>query len=129
MNKFLKMIAILAVFFSFCVFTTCSVVGPGQKAIITHFGAIQPEILGSGAYFKIPIVRGLQKFDLRVHKDAQAEVNRARGQAEAQRLLKTSITQEILQKMAIEKWDGQFPQVMGSGTIPFLNLTLPKKNE
>lgn len=53
---------------------------------------------------------------------AKAEVNRARGQAESQQLLKSTITSEVLQMKAIEKWNGQFPQVMGSGTVPFLNI-------
>lgn len=57
-------------------------------------------------------------------QDAQAEINKAKGQAEAQRLQKLTITPEILQRMAIEKWNGEFPQVMGSGTLPFLNLKL-----
>lgn len=55
---------------------------------------------------------------------AEAEINRARGQAEAQKLVKLSLTPEILQQRAIEKWNGQFPQVMGSGVLPFLNLNL-----
>lgn len=55
-------------------------------------------------------------------QDAKAEVERAKGQAEAQRLLKESITPGLLQKMAIEKWDGHFPQYMGGGPVPFLNI-------
>lgn len=56
-------------------------------------------------------------------QDAQAEINRARGQAEAQRLLRETITQEILQQAAIEKWNGQFPMVMGNdGALPFINI-------
>jgi len=57
-------------------------------------------------------------------QDARAEVERAKGQAEAQRLLKSTMTSEILQQRAIEKWDGHFPQVMGGGSVPFLNLNL-----
>lgn len=57
-------------------------------------------------------------------QDAKAEVNRAQGQAESQRLIKQTITTEILQQRAIEKWDGKFPQVMGSGALPFINLKL-----
>lgn len=59
---------------------------------------------------------------LKAEKDAKATVNKARGQAEAQKLQKLTITKEILQKMAIEKWDGRFPQVMGSGAMPFINM-------
>ncbi len=56
-------------------------------------------------------------------QEAEANVNRAKGQAEAQRLLRETLTPELLQKQAIEKWDGRFPTVMGGGnTVPFINL-------
>lgn len=54
--------------------------------------------------------------------DAEATLTRARAQAEAQKLLRQSITAEILQQQAIDKWNGEFPQVMGGGTVPFLNI-------
>lgn len=58
-------------------------------------------------------------------QEAEANVNRAKGQAEAQRLLRETLTAEILQKQAIEKWDGKFPQVLGgNGAVPFLNLDM-----
>jgi len=56
-------------------------------------------------------------------QEAEATINRAKGQAEAQRLLRETLTPELLQKQAIEKWDGHFPQVLGgNGAVPFLNL-------
>ncbi|GET42303.1 prohibitin family protein [Microseira wollei] len=56
-------------------------------------------------------------------QEALAEVNRAKGQAEAQRLLRENLTSEILQKQAIEKWDGHFPMVLGgNGALPFINI-------
>ena len=56
-------------------------------------------------------------------QEAAATINRAKGQAEAQRLLRETLTSELLQKQAIEKWDGHFPQVLGgNGAVPFLNL-------
>lgn len=57
-------------------------------------------------------------------QEALAAIEKAKGQAESQKLMKQTITSEILQKMAIEKWDGSFPQVMGGTTLPFLNLKL-----
>jgi prohibitin 1 len=61
---------------------------------------------------------------LKATKDAEAEVNRAKGQAEAQRLQKLTLTPDLLQKQAIEKWDGKFPTYMGgNGQLPFINLT------
>ncbi len=56
-------------------------------------------------------------------QEAEANVNRAKGQAEAQRLLRETLSPEVLQKQAIDKWDGQFPVVMGgSQTLPFINI-------
>lgn len=56
-------------------------------------------------------------------QEAQAEINRAKGQAEAQRLQRQTLTQELLQKQAIEKWDGRFPMVMGgNGMLPLINI-------
>jgi prohibitin 1 len=64
---------------------------------------------------------------LKAAKQAQAEINRAKGQAEAQRLMRQTLTPELLQKQAIEKWNGQFPEVMtGNGTMPFININ-PQK--
>ncbi|MEO1131428.1 MAG: prohibitin family protein [Cyanobacteria bacterium J06639_1] len=60
---------------------------------------------------------------LRAEQEAQADINRARGQAEAQRLQRLTLTPELLQKQAIEKWDGQFPMVLGGeGALPFINI-------
>lgn len=42
----------------------------------------------------------------------QASITRAEAEAEAQRLLQVTITNQILQKMWIEKWDGDLPNVV-----------------
>jgi regulator of protease activity HflC (stomatin/prohibitin superfamily) len=52
---------------------------------------------------------------------AQAAINIARGEAEANRLKQQSLSSELLQLRAIEKWDGKMPQVTSGGT-PFINL-------
>ncbi len=60
---------------------------------------------------------------LKAAKDAQATINTAKGQAEAQKLQRLTLTSELLQQQAIEKWDGKFPMVMGSnGALPFINI-------
>ncbi|GAB4381328.1 MAG: prohibitin family protein [Elainellaceae cyanobacterium] len=56
-------------------------------------------------------------------QEAEATINRAKGQAEAQRLLRETLTSELLQKQAIEKWDGKFPLVIGgNGALPFIDI-------
>ena len=60
---------------------------------------------------------------LKAEQDAQAAINRAKGRAEAQRLQDQTLTPNILQQQAIEKWDGRFPQVMTGGeTVPMLQI-------
>ncbi|YAF94915.1 MAG: prohibitin family protein [Nodularia sp. CChRGM 3473] len=57
-------------------------------------------------------------------QEAQADINRAKGQAEAQRLQRLTLTPDLLQKQAIEKWDGRFPTVMsGNGSLPLINIS------
>lgn len=56
-------------------------------------------------------------------QEAAAEVNRAKGQAEAQRLVQATITPAILQKAAIERWDGKFPNYLsGNGELPMIQV-------
>lgn len=52
----------------------------------------------------------------------QKEIIRAEGQAKAQELLRATIDPLVLEKMAIEKWDGKLPTYMGSGSTPFVNI-------
>jgi prohibitin 1 len=59
---------------------------------------------------------------LKAEKEAKAAVNRAKGQAEAQRLQRQTLTSELLQQQAIEKWDGKFPTVMGGESLPLINI-------
>lgn len=61
-------------------------------------------------------------------QDAQAQVNLAKGQAESQKLLQTSLTTQMLQKLALDKWDGHFPQVMGNQALPFLNIPVKARS-
>lgn len=42
----------------------------------------------------------------------QAAITKAEGEAEAQKLLQSSLNKELLQKLYIEKWDGILPEVM-----------------
>jgi regulator of protease activity HflC (stomatin/prohibitin superfamily) len=59
---------------------------------------------------------------LKAMKEAEAKVNLAKGEAEAQRLLKDNLTPELLQKQTIDKWNGSLPLVMGNETTKVLDL-------
>ncbi|MCT7951061.1 prohibitin family protein [Ancylothrix sp. C2] len=56
-------------------------------------------------------------------KEAEAKVNIAKGEAEANRLLRENLTPEILQKQALEKWNGTLPIIVGeTGARVLLDL-------
>lgn len=59
-------------------------------------------------------------------REAEARVNQAKGEAEAQRLQQQTLTAELLQKMWIEKWDGELPSVVSENS-PLLQMPMPKK--
>ncbi len=60
---------------------------------------------------------------LKASKEADANVNLAKGEAEAQRLLRENLTSEILQKQAIEKWNGKLPLIVGKGGPKLFDLS------
>jgi regulator of protease activity HflC (stomatin/prohibitin superfamily) len=55
-------------------------------------------------------------------KDAEARVNLARGDAEADRLLRENLTPELLQRQTIEKWNGNLPFIVGGDTPQLLDV-------
>jgi regulator of protease activity HflC (stomatin/prohibitin superfamily) len=57
----------------------------------------------------------------RIKIEAEQRITTARAEAEGQRLQRQTISPEILQLRAIEKWDGHLPQVTSGGT-PFIDL-------
>jgi regulator of protease activity HflC (stomatin/prohibitin superfamily) len=67
------------------------------------------------------------EYDLaRVKVQAQQEVAQAEGQAQAQKLLQSTLTPQIIQLKAVEKWNGVLPQVAGgSGTLPMIGPINP----
>ena len=53
--------------------------------------------------------------------EAQAILVHAKAQSEANHLLQASLTPNLIQSKAIDKWDGVLPQVSG-GSTPFVDL-------
>lgn len=54
-------------------------------------------------------------------RDAEAAINKAQGEAEAQRLQQQTLNADLLQKLWIEKWNGQLPSVVSENS-PLLQL-------
>lgn len=54
--------------------------------------------------------------------EADSILLRAKAQAEANHQLSTSITPELVQYKALEKWDGVLPRMTGGTAVPFINV-------
>jgi regulator of protease activity HflC (stomatin/prohibitin superfamily) len=54
---------------------------------------------------------------------AKFNLDRAKLDAEAQAAQKESLSPELLQKYAIDKWDGKMPQYVGGGSVFNIPLT------
>lgn len=55
--------------------------------------------------------------------EAKAAIETAKGQSESQKLVQQTLTPELLEKMTLEKWNGQYPQYVGGG-LPLPTLPL-----
>jgi len=58
--------------------------------------------------------------------EAQQQIEAAKGSAEAIRIEAQALIQNpmILQLRSIEKWNGELPKVLGTGSVPFIDLQL-----
>lgn len=56
-------------------------------------------------------------------EQAKFLVEKSRSEAEANAVKQSSITPEILEQRALEKWDGRLPTYYGGGPLPFINLS------
>jgi regulator of protease activity HflC (stomatin/prohibitin superfamily) len=54
--------------------------------------------------------------------ESKATLLRAEAEAKANKLKLATLTRELIQYEAIQRWDGKLPQVNGSGTMPMINL-------
>lgn len=53
--------------------------------------------------------------------EAERDIEAAKGKAQANEILKQSLSPEIVEIKKIEKWDGKLPQVSG-GATPFVQV-------
>lgn len=56
-------------------------------------------------------------------EQAKFLVEKARSEAEANQIRQESLTPQILQQRALEKWDGRLPTYYGGGPLPFINIS------
>jgi len=59
--------------------------------------------------------------------EAKSKLAIAEADAKANELKRQTLTAELIQYEAIQKWDGRLPTVTGSGPLPFIQVTPPTK--
>ena len=60
--------------------------------------------------------------------EAQSILVRAKAQSEANKLLQATLSQNLIQSKAIDKWNGALPQITG-GATPFIDLKSMKSSK
>jgi len=100
-----------------------------------------PDAVVQAINAKVAMIQESQKAEAEVRKteaEAKQRVAQAQGEAEAKKLsadaeayfnktVAASITEEYVQYKALEKWNGELPQMMGgNGVVPFVSLTAAK---
>lgn len=93
------------------------------KSRLAQRGIIVEDISITNLAFSPSFTRAIEQKQVAEQQAQQAQFNLQKAQidAQAQATQKESLTPEILQKMAIEKWDGKLPQATG-GNVPFINI-------
>jgi regulator of protease activity HflC (stomatin/prohibitin superfamily) len=99
-----------------------------------------PDAVVQAINAKVAMIQESQKAEAEVRKteaEAKQRVAQAQGEAEAKKLsadaeayfnktVAASITEEFVQYKALEKWNGELPQMMGNGAVPFINVSAAK---
>lgn len=60
---------------------------------------------------------------IRAEAEAEAAKIRAEAEAEANRLINESLTDAVIENKKIERWDGELPAVVGSGSSTFVDVS------
>jgi len=88
-----------------------------------EYGVLLDEVSIKNIVFSDEFTRAIEKKQVaeqgkqQAEYEAQATVAKAEGKAKEQELLRENLTSEILQRLYIEKWDGELPQVMSDGNM------------
>lgn len=116
----------------------------GQEGFIIQQFTINetrvPDAVVQAINAKVAMIQESQKAEAEVRKteaEAKQRVAQAQGEAEAKKLsadaeayfnktVAASITPEYVEYKALEKWNGELPQMMGGNAVPFVNVPAPK---
>ena len=91
------------------------------KKRVERYGVSIQELNIVDFNFSSDFSRSIEQKQIAAQEAERAKFNleRAKLDAEAQRVQKESLSPEFLQKLAIEKWDGKMPEYVGGGDSIF----------
>jgi len=79
---------------------------------------------------KLAMANGQAAANLAVARaEADGNLLKAKATAEGNRLIRESLTTELIRFKTIEQWNGKLPQIIGSGVIPLIQLPGPDGKE
>lgn len=89
------------------------------------YGIIVQDLSITNFSFSAEFTKAIESKQVAAQDAERAKFNleRANLDAQAQNAQKTSLSAELLQKYAIDKWDGRMPQYMGGGAVFNIPLT------
>lgn len=62
-------------------------------------------------------------------KDAEALLIKSRAEADSNQMKQATLTEQLIRYQMIQKWNGQLPQVSGSGSGMMFNMSLGKESK
>jgi regulator of protease activity HflC (stomatin/prohibitin superfamily) len=92
---------------------------------LTRYNLVLDDVSITNVSFTPEFNKAIEDKQIAQQQAEQAKflVEKARNEAEANQAKQQSITPQILQQRALEKWDGHFPTYWGAGALPFINIT------
>jgi len=66
-SKVLK-VGLLSLLLLIVCFGSWTIIGPGERGVVTRLGAVQDRIMFEGLHFKIPLVEGVKEMDVKTQK-------------------------------------------------------------
>jgi regulator of protease activity HflC (stomatin/prohibitin superfamily) len=100
-----------------------AVIEASQRAIEAQNKIVQAK---AEADQKIETARGAAESRiLEADAEAKAILAKAKAQADANKMQAQSLSRDLLEWTAIQRWDGKLPQMTGGGALPFVQITQP----
>lgn len=104
------------------IFAPFTIIGAGQRGVVTNFGAVSGTVLEEGLHFRVPIVQGIKKISIRVQK------NDVKAQAASKDLQDVEMDVVVNYHIDPQRVNHVFQQI-GDNTDVYEKIIAPNTNE